>query len=96
MRKDELAGAVEARRELGREYEDEILDGFMEKVERRIDERLRAAPGRHPGAPHLAVPLGSLGLAIPLTAIAGERGGLLGVLFVCIAIVLVNVAYFRR
>ena len=68
----------------------------MEKVERRIDEGVRAAPERHAGAPHLAVPLGSLGLAIPLTAIAGERCGLLGVLFVCIAIVLVNVAYFRR
>lgn len=96
VRKEDLAGALGARRELGRDYEDEVLDAFMEKLERRVEERLRTAPRERHAPSMLALPLGSLGLAIPLTAIAGEQAGLAGVFFVCVAIVLVNVAYALR
>ena len=40
--------------------------------------------------------LGSLGLAIPLMAIAGSTAGPFGVAMVCIAIVLVNLFVARR
>ena len=95
IRKDEVESAVEARRELGAEYEDSVLDSFVEKVERRLEERLKAVP-RKAGPPALAVPLGSLGLAIPLLGIAGGTAGLSGVIAVCLAVVLVNVAYALR
>ena len=45
-------------------------------------------PGHN--APMIPVALGSLGIAIPLIAIAGSAAGLGGVLVVCMAIVLVN------
>src|SRR5918999_2921743 len=77
IKKDELESAVEARRELGPEYEDAVLDSFVEKVERRLEERLKAAPTKD-GPPTLAVPLGSLGLAIPLLGVAGGTAGLAG------------------
>lgn len=95
IRKDELASAVEARRELGPEYEDEVLNAFLEKVEQRLDARPKAVSrGPERG---LAVPLGSLGIAIPLVGAAGSVAGLAGVIAVCLAIVLVNLAYaFRR
>jgi hypothetical protein len=41
----------------------------------------------------IAVPLGSLGIAIPLIGAAGGTAGFPGVLIVCIAIVLVNAFY---
>ncbi|MEX2103615.1 MAG: hypothetical protein WD805_06590 [Gaiellaceae bacterium] len=97
IKKDELESAVEARRELGPEYEDALLDSFVEKVEHRLEERLKAAPAKNGApAPALAVPLGSLGLAIPLLGIAGGTAGLAGVVAVCLALVLVNVAYALR
>ena len=95
IRKDELESAVETRRELGHEYEDAVLDSFVEKVERRLEERLKAAPAKD-GPPALAVPLGSLGISIPLLGIAGGTAGLAGIIAVCIAVVLVNVAYALR
>jgi hypothetical protein len=95
IKKDELESAVEARRELGPEYEDDLVDSFVEKVERRLEERLKAAP-RKVGPPALAVPLGSLGLAIPLLGVAGGTAGLPGVIAVCIAVALVNIAYALR
>jgi hypothetical protein len=95
VKKDELESAVEARRELGPEYEDTLVDSFVEKVERRLEERLKAAPAKD-SPPALAVPLGSLGLAIPLLGIAGGTAGLAGILAVCLAVVLVNIAYALR
>ncbi|MBO8190463.1 hypothetical protein ITI46_01835 [Streptomyces oryzae] len=35
--KKELDATVQTRRELGPEYEDELLDSFLEKVEQRLD-----------------------------------------------------------
>jgi hypothetical protein len=90
--REDVVSALEARRELGAEYEDAVVDAFVEKVERRLEQRLKSAPRRH-GPPALAVPLGSLGLAIPLLGVAGGTAGLAGIVAVCIAIVLVNLAY---
>jgi hypothetical protein len=42
----------------------------------------------------VAIPLGSLGIAIPLLGVAGGTAGWPGVLLVCVAIVLVNAFYY--
>jgi hypothetical protein len=94
VRRDEVEEALAARRELGPEYEDQVLDALVDKIERRLSER---GPARRHEPYHLGVPLGSLGIAIPLVGAAGGTAGLAGVVAVCIAIVLVNLAYaFRR
>ncbi len=92
--KDELASALEARRELGLEYEDEIVDSLMAKLEARIDARIAAAqPTRRRSSPFMVpVALGSLGMGIPLTAIAGGTGGAAGIALAWIGIALVNLA----
>jgi hypothetical protein len=96
IRKDELSSAVEARRELGPEYEDEVLTSFMEKVEKRLDARLKDRPDSRPlprGNPFMVpIALGSMGMGIPLTAIAGGTAGTVGIAFVWIGIAAVNVA----
>jgi hypothetical protein len=84
--RDELRHALATRRELGPEYEDEIADALADKIERRLAER---RPARREGAITPLV-LGTLGVAIPLIAIAGNFAGAVGVIAVCVALVLVN------
>ena len=77
---DELQAALSARRDLGPEYEDEVVASFLDKVgqevDRRVDERLKAAPARSQHGPthaqRLALAIVSLSLGtaatIPLAA----------------------------
>ena len=88
VRRDEVQSAVEARRELGPDYEDHIVDALVDKIERRLAERQPS--GFDPRM--LPIALGSLGLAIPLTAIAASNVGLAAVIVVWIGIVFVNLA----
>ncbi len=89
VRREEVQSALEARRELGPEYDDHIVDALVDKIERRLEER-RPHTGFDPRM--LPIALGSLGLAIPLTAVASSNVGLPAVIVVWIGIVLVNLA----
>jgi hypothetical protein len=103
IRRDELDAALKARRELGDEYEPQVVDSFMERVERRIEERLRPAPARRPADHRSITPLalGSIALGIPITAVALSNapggGGIVVAIIAWIAIALINIAVaFRR
>jgi hypothetical protein len=95
---DELEAAIEARRELGPRMEPELVDRFVEKIERRIDERIRAGTAnkssRH-SHEAFVITLVTLGISIPLLAIAASETGLAGVIAVCAALVLINVVVRR-
>ena len=86
--RDELQAAIEARNELGAELEPVIIDGFVERIEQRIAERdqdrARALERRREHQKELL--LGSMGLSIPLLAIAAIFTGLAGVIAVCVAL----------
>ena len=89
--KEEVQAALEARRELGSEFEPELVDAFVERIERRLDERLQERrPVPRDRNHETAIAIVSLGVAIPLIAIAGGTTGLPGVVAVCVALVLVN------
>jgi hypothetical protein len=102
--RDEAEAVLETRRELGKEMEPAVVDAFVERVERAIDARVdarlaergpqRTGKGDDSGM-DLALPLASLGIAIPLTAVAGGTSGFLAILVVWIGIVAVNVAHAR-
>jgi len=96
--REELQAALGARSELGADFEPQIIDSFLERIEKRIDERRARPVARHEREHHAITPLvlGSLGISIPLMAIAGAAGGLWGVAMVCAAIVLVNFFVARR
>ncbi len=84
---DDLAGTLAARRQLGTDTEQILIEGFLERtghaIDARVDERIaqhRVASGP-PGQPYadarrtgpkLALSIVSLVLAIPLTAIAAS------------------------
>ena len=92
--RDERKAALEARRELGVELEPQVIDGFVERIEQRIEQRARELQPRRSGLDKGLV-LASLGISIPLLGIAGGIGGLPGIALVCVAIVLVNLIAAR-
>ncbi len=101
--KDDLRAAVGARRELGPEYEDAVIESFLEKLDHSIAAREVAAqpaprpkpapaesgPGRDPG---MVLGIVSLGTGIPISAIAATEGRS-GLLVAWGGIAAVNIAY---
>lgn len=113
--RQDVRATIEARRDLGPEYETALVESFVDRLDATIAARVRAelqAAGHHPqhypqhpqyhqGPPpppqrrgNSAVPiaLGSMGLAIPLTAVATD-GGTAGILIAWFGIVAINVAH---
>lgn len=94
--RDELEAAIAARREVGAELEPQVIDGFVERIEKRIDERARELAPKAQTGLDTRLALGSMLLAIPLLGAAGGIAGLPGIALVCLAIVLVNLIAARR
>lgn len=100
--REELQATLDARRDLGPEYEPALVESFVERLDDTIAARVRAeldAHGRRPakkqksrGSEMTPVALGSLALGIPLTGIASANAGLTGLAITWIAIAVINVA----
>ena len=94
--REELEAVVAARDELGRDYEPLLVDSFLERVEQQVARRAKTASRAPEHRTVTPLILGSLGIAIPLMAVAGSAAGLAGVALVCGAIVIVNVVAMKR
>jgi hypothetical protein len=76
-----------------------ILMGMQRDIEAQIDWRLRqAAPAktRTIDPSEIGVILGTIGLGVPLTAIAAASAGIAGIVVIWIALALINVAWAQR
>jgi hypothetical protein len=95
----ELEATIRAHQETP-ELEPQLVERFVDHLETEIDRRVdqRMAMQRRPARSGSITPmvLGSLGISIPLIAIAGGQAGLAGIIAVCIAIVLVNLFWATR
>lgn len=91
--REDARASLEARRELGPAYEEELAERFAQRIEARLRERERA-PARRNADNTNAVTVVSIIAAIPLIAIAGGTSGPVGIAMVCVALVLIN--YFAR
>jgi hypothetical protein len=99
LSRDEVSVAIETRRELGEELEPHVIDGFLERVGRAIDERVDerlAKLRRRGGRGQFPLAIASLLFGIPLTAVGAGIAGLAGLMVVWLGIVLVNFAYALR
>ena len=94
MPRDELRATLAARRELGREYEDELVESFARRLEERLQERRPQRVVRKDPSQGTAITIVSILAAIPMVAIAGGTVGVPGVALVCLALVLIN--YFAH
>jgi hypothetical protein len=97
VEREDVHAAIEARRELGQELEPQVIDAFVERIEKKIAEETRAlTPDRaraHQGS--FLITLASLILAVPITGIAATHGGIIAMIVVWAGIVIVNVVYNR-
>lgn len=87
-----------ARQELGADYEPEIIDAFLEKVDARIAARIDAVPVPQAPLPPkddpggLALAIVSVVAGIPITAIAANQEGTIAIIICWGGIVGVNLA----
>ncbi|MFJ3911620.1 hypothetical protein [Streptomyces vinaceus] len=102
--KKELDATLDARRELGPDYEAALVDSFVEKVDTQVrrrlaEERLAAARGGPAGRPspldggfgeRFGFAIVTLVLAIPLSAIGATQAGLSGLLVAWAGVLGVN------
>ena len=97
VEREEIKAAIEARRELGSEMEPHVIDSFVDRIEKRIDERAtrRIPAQRHGREGSFVLALASLAAAIPITAIAATHGGITAMVVVWVGIVLLNAVYNR-
>ncbi|WP_214107359.1 hypothetical protein [Acrocarpospora catenulata] len=104
--REDLRATVAARRDLGPEYESALTESFLDRVEATIAARVAAeADQRMPNAKErareeradsnraLGLALGSLGIAVPLTAATAYTAGMPGLIVTWGGIVMVNLAY---
>jgi hypothetical protein len=99
MAKRELEVTVAARQELGAAHDEQLIAGFLDRIDReldrRVDERIaQRAPAKRRGSP---LHPGNIAVCIPIIAIAGGIGKLPGLITAFVALVLVfALAEFRR
>ncbi len=95
--KDELQAAIEARKELGEDMEPAVIDAFVERIERRLEQRTgeseRALKQKRDHQKEMV--LGAMGVSIPLLALAAIFTGLSGVIVVCAALSVIAIASTR-
>jgi hypothetical protein len=96
--REELQAAIEARRELGADMEPEVIDSFVERIERRLVERSeeseRALRRRREHQKEMI--LGAMGISIPLLALAAIFTGLAGVIVVCAVLAVIAIVTSRQ
>ena len=89
----ELDATLAAREELGPGHDKELVAGFLDRIEkeidRRVDERLAALGPRKRGGSVLHP--ATLGVCIPIIAIAGGIGHLAGLIAAFVALTIVFV-----
>jgi hypothetical protein len=99
--REDLQATLNARRDLGPDYEAALVESFAARLDATIAARVQAELGRHDAPPRkrkdrgtgmVPLALGSLALGIPLTAVASSNAGDFGLLVAWLAIVAVNVA----
>jgi hypothetical protein len=98
LSRGDLAASLAARRELGPDYDAAFVDAVAERIERATAVRRPISAETEKGERAVAVTIAcvSLGVSIPVSAIAAVQAGLAGLVVVWLAIAVINVAYARR
>jgi hypothetical protein len=91
--REELRATLEARRELGPGFDDELVERFAERLEARLGQTSRP-PATLTSEQRTGIAIVSVIAAIPLLGIA-SGSGVPGIALVCLALVLVNLFAFR-
>ena len=91
--REELDAAVAARRELGEEMEPAVIDAFVQRIEKRIGSSEKALKRKQDHQKEMI--LGSMGISIPLVAIAAIFTGLPGIAALCLVLAVIAIVSSR-
>jgi Flp pilus assembly protein TadB len=97
--RDELRAAVAARQELGPDLEPQVIDAFLEKIERRVDERVKSrAPAKRDNDHAFELAIASIvaGVALAIGAMAFGPATAWVAVIGWLAIIVINRNYRRR
>jgi hypothetical protein len=96
--REDLAASLAARRELGPDYDAAFVDAVAERIQQASAVRRPVTAEIEKGerAMALTVACVSLGVSIPVSAIAAIQTGLAGLTVVWLALVAINVAFALR
>ncbi len=95
----ELEATIAARTELGPGHDDQLVAGFLDRIDKEIDRRVDERIALRGPVKRASSPLNpaTLGICIPIIAIAGGIGHLAGLIVAFLALAVVfAVAEFRR
>lgn len=96
--KREIEATLAARRELGPEYDEQFLNSLVDRLARPAPAQRAQLPQRSnmlDSGQRLSLAICSLIFGIPLVAIGGGNGDLVGLIVVCAAILGINLAASR-
>ena len=95
--KDELRAAVEARKEVGEDLEPALVDAFVERIERRLEQRKGESEQslKRKRDHQKEMVLGAMAISVPLFVIAAIFVGLAGILVVCATLAVVALVSTR-
>jgi Flp pilus assembly protein TadB len=95
--RDELRATIEARKELGEEAEQALIEAFVDRIEKELSKRQRESEQslRRKREHQKEMVLGAMALSIPLFALAAIFTGLAGVIVVCAALGVIAVVTAR-
>jgi hypothetical protein len=81
----ELEATVAARKELGPEHDEQLIQGFLDRIDGEIDRRVEERVARRRPQRPLVVNKETIAIAVPVVAVAGIFGGHIGVVGALIA-----------
>jgi Flp pilus assembly protein TadB len=95
--RDELRAAIEARKELGEDMEPALVDAFVERIERQLEQRAveRDKALKRKRDHQKEMVLGAMAISVPFFALAAIFTGIAGVIVVCVALVVIAVVTAR-
>ncbi|MEK6274930.1 MAG: hypothetical protein AABM30_06265 [Actinomycetota bacterium] len=95
--RDELRAAIEARKEVGEDLEPALIDAFVERIERRLEQRsdLSVQALKRKRDHQKEMVLGAMAISVPLFALAAIFVGLAGIIVVCGALAVIAIVSTR-
>ena len=95
--RDELHAAIEARKEVDEDMEPALIDAFVERIERRLEQRsdLSEQALKRKRDHQRDMVLGAMAISVPLFAMAAIFVGLAGILVVCGALAVIAIVSTR-
>jgi hypothetical protein len=95
--RDELRAAIEARKEVDEDMEPALIDAFVERIERQLQQRsgLSEQALKRKRDHQKEMVLGAMAISVPLFALAAIFVGLAGIIVVCGALAVIAIVSMR-